>query len=94
MGHPECPLWNENVDHHPFQLTGNPPKCSQIFLAFRRWCRLDWDIEMENGPNAESYHAEARPDNIQGPSSLEDMYTWCEYPHSANGSRVKGGQLF
>jgi hypothetical protein len=63
-GHPEYPLWSKDVDHHPFELIGEPPKRSQIPLAFLGWCRLDWDIEMENRPNAEAYHAEARPDNI------------------------------
>lgn len=103
-GAPKCPLWSDNVDHHPFEFTGKPPKRSQIFLAFRGRCRLDWDIEMEHGPSAETYHAEARPDNIQSPLSIRRGNKACrlwrictvgvEYLHSANGSRVKGGRYF
>lgn len=57
---------------------------------------------MEDGPSAKTYHAEARPDNIQSPSGIRRgnkscrMWRICtiavEYLHSANGSRVKGGR--
>lgn len=34
------------------------------------WRRLDGDIEMENRPSAEAYHADERPDSIKSPSSV------------------------